>query len=403
MYNEIQLRSIINNATDGVIVIDITGKILLVNPSACSLFGYRVQELIGRNVSILSPAPENEPDDLYPVNYIEPGMTQIPGVSREVTALRKDGSVFQARFAVNEIELDDKHVFAGIVHDISREKAAGEIMIRENDRLRSLVDHKTKMLQKMMRSLAIAKKEADAALQKERELNQLKSRFVSIASHEFRTPLSSIQLSASLIEHYYDRLDKEKIFFHLEKINAGVNNLTAILNDFLSVERIEAGKTNPVYREFDLKTLCEGIADAMNSEARRGQKILYKHFGKTTRFYLDDNLLQHCLHNLVSNAIKYSHDGGTVCLNTRLTRTQCRIWVEDHGIGIPRESQAQLFEPFFRANNTMDIQGTGLGLNIVQRYTRLMNGEINFTSDDKTGTVFTIIFPVKAQALKLAI
>src|SRR6185503_3897890 len=368
MYNKLQLRSIINNATDGVIVSDFTGEILLVNSSACSLFGYSAQELIGRNVSVLSPVPENERDNVYPESHIEPAMTHFPGISTEVTTMRKDGSVFPARLAVNEIELNNKRVFAGIIHDISREKVAKQIKKRENDHLKALVEKKTKKLQKTIRSLERAKKEADVALQKEKELNQLKSRFVSIASHEFRTPLSSIHLSASLIEHYYDRLNKEKIFSHLKKINVGVNNLTAILNDFLSVERIEAGKTNPVFREFDLRSLCEEITEVMKSEARRGQKIEYKHFGKTTRLFLDDNLLQHCLLNLVSNAIKYSHENGSVYLNTQIGKTHCRVWVKDHGIGIPKENQGRLFEPFFRASNTGDIQGTGLGLNIVQRY-----------------------------------
>ena len=241
------------------------------------------------------------------------------------------------------------------------------------------------------------KKEADIALQKERELNQLKSRFVSIASHEFRTPLSSIQLSASLIGHYFDRLNKEKIFFHLEKINAGVNNLTAILNDFLSVERIETGKANPVYKEFDLKLFCDDIVEIVKSEARRGQKIYYTHHGNDTRVYLDDNWLQHCLLNLMSNAIKYSHDDGSVYLRTHTTKKQYMISVEDHGIGIPLENQAHLFEPFFRADNTTDIPGTGLGLNIVQRYTRLMHGEVSFTTDNKGKTVFIITIPVKAR------
>ena len=137
MYNENQLKSTINNAVGNIIVVDVTGKILFVNSSACFMFGYLEQELIGCNVSVLSPPPEAELQDLYPTDFLEQSITQPAGVSREVTVMRRGGSFFAARLAVNKIELDNKHVFAGVLDDISREKVAEIITIRRKENLKA--------------------------------------------------------------------------------------------------------------------------------------------------------------------------------------------------------------------------------------------------------------------------
>lgn len=396
MYNAALLKAIIENAIDGIIVIEHGGCMVSVNPSACALFGYSENELCGNNVSMLIPPPDKDLHDDYIKRYTHTRQAHVIGIGREVIALKKDGSVFPARLAVSEAKLNGKNIFAGIIHDISSEKSAQQKLQQYNTELESVIEERTAFLKNTVSELEKAKEEVNISLMKEKELNMLKTRFVSMASHEFRTPLSTIQLSASLIEHYYDRLNKGKIFEHLGKIKSAVGNLTSILNDFLSVERIEAGKIDPVYMEFDIKEFCKEIIEAMNMQTRQGQRIYYKHIGKASRLTLDSNLLQHCLVNLISNAIKYSREGGVIELQTKMVAEKCRIEVKDQGIGIPKEDQIHLFEAFFRAGNTNDIEGTGLGLNIVKRYTELMSGRIDFESSPAAGTIFILTFPINA-------
>jgi len=235
--------------------------------------------------------------------------------------------------------------------------------------------------------------ETGKALSREKDINATKSRFVSIASHEFRTFLTRIYLSASLIKDYQHRLDQQKIATHLEKIKIAVGDLTAILDDFLSVEKIDSRKVFPVYEPFDLKLLAEEVIDDMELLLKPGQIINHQHTGTGCVVNLDKKMLKHCIVNLVSNAMKYSGSAAIINVSTAVQDDQCYIHVEDNGIGIPREDQKLLFTAFFRANNTSNIQGTGLGLNIVQRYTELMQGKVTLKSTEDIGTLFMLSFP----------
>ena len=215
-----------------------------------------------------------------------------------------------------------------------------------------------------------------------------------MASHEFRTPLSAVQLSASLIEKYAEPFDSPNIRKHVSKIKNAVNNLTSILNDFLSLEKLEAGKVVPSFTSFDLVKLAEEITEEMQILAKQNQNIIYQHTGTSSAVKLDPNLLKNCIFNLITNAIKYSGENTFIDFNTEINNQNCIITVRDNGIGIPESAQKHLFEPFFRAHNTGNTAGTGLGLNIVARYVSLMNGKVDFESSDNKGTLFTISFPI---------
>jgi len=238
-----------------------------------------------------------------------------------------------------------------------------------------------------------AKTETEISLLKEKELNETKSRFVSIASHEFRTYLTRIYLSASLIKDYRERMDQQKISLHLDKIRMAIGDLTAILDDFLSIEKIDTSKINPVWQEFDVNVLAEEVINEMQLLTKPNQNIKYEQCITMSNINLDKKLLKHCLVNLVSNAIKYSGDYGCIELTIATYEGRCLIQVKDNGIGIPAADQDRLFEAFFRASNTSNIQGTGLGLNIVKRYTELMNGMISMNSTENIGTTFILSFP----------
>lgn len=393
MEREKLLIAIIENAIDGIITIDDRGLIENINPAALELFGFVSRdELLGKNVSVLMPEPDKHKHDSYLSNYEHTGKKKIIGIGREVTGQRKDGSTFPFRLGVSEIKFTDRRIYTGFIHDLSRQKE-DEIKIKSyTEELEVKIKERTKELIKSINELETAKEHVNVLFQKERELNQLKTRFVSMASHEFRTPLSSIQLSASLINKYVEKHDVESVEKHTGKIKNAINNLTTILNDFLSLEKLEAGKVEATCIWFDIIPFAEEIAGEMQLMSKQNQLIVFEHSGNTAQVCVDPNLLKNCIINLISNAIKYSGENTMIQFNSTVSENELIIDVKDNGIGIPATEMSSLFEPFFRAHNTGDIPGTGLGLNIVKRYVDLMEGTCTCESEQNVGTTFRLQF-----------
>ncbi|MPT32901.1 MAG: PAS domain S-box protein [Chryseobacterium sp.] len=389
------LQAIIETAIDGIITIDDRGRIESLNPSALKIFGYKEEELTGKNISVLMPEPDKSKHDGYLLHYQNTGEKKIIGKGREVQGLRKDGSKFPFRLAVSEVQLQERSIYAGFIHDLSKEKEAEEFLKKYTVELEELVENRTKSLKKMLHELEVAKEEANISLEKEKALNRMKSRFVSMASHEFRTPLSSMQLSAVLIEKYLQTSDNLQILKHLHKIKNAIASLNGILNDFLSLEKLDTGIVKPHYDSFDIVKFSEELTEEMQLITKEDQIIIYQHTGSENDVNLDQNLLRNCLMNLISNAIKYSGERTLIEFSTAISEDQYVFSVKDNGIGIPEEDQSGLFQPFFRAHNTGNIPGTGLGLNIVQRYVNLMHGRIHFESKSGEGTEFTLSFQKK--------
>ena len=394
MENAALLKAIIENAIDGIITINERGKVESINPAACKLFDYTPEEVVGNNISMLMPPPDREQHDEYLHRYQRTHEPHIIGIGREVIGLRKNGSRFPFRLAISEVQFLDRKIYTGFIHDTSHQREAEERLKEYAAHLEELVEERTLSLKQTVQALQQAKEEVSLSLVKEKELGQLKSRFVSMASHEFRTPLSAIQLSVSLIDKYATGLNSANINKHVIKIKNAVGNLTTILNDFLSLEKLEAGKVEPTFVDFDLVKLSEEITEEMQLIAKENQNIIYEHTGIAGFVKLDLNLLKNCIFNLISNAIKYSGENTFIEFNTEINETNCIITVKDNGIGIPEADQESLFEAFFRAHNTGNIPGTGLGLNIVARYALLMHGRVAFTSVVNQGTIFTISFPI---------
>lgn len=386
------LKAIIETAIDGIITIDDRGLVESLNPAAQKLFGYELEEVIGKNISMLMPEPDKSGHDGYLNRYQHTGEKRIIGKGREVRGLRKDGSTFPFRLAVSEVKYDERIIYTGFIHDLSKEKEAERRLKDYAAELEGLVEERTRSLKKTVNALSEAKEEVSLSLIKEKELNQMKSRFVSMASHEFRTPLSSVQLSSVLIEKYAAPFENENIKKHVSKIKSAVGNLTTILNDFLSLERLEAGNVQSSMAAFDLVRLAEEVTEEMQMIAKDDQNIIYQHTGVERIVDLDQNLLRNCMINLISNAIKYSGEHTFIEFNTEIQDEKYIITVRDNGIGIPDLDQKNLFQPFFRANNTGNIPGTGLGLNIVLRYAGLMNGTVEFASEVNKGARFTLSF-----------
>jgi two-component system CheB/CheR fusion protein len=303
-------------------------------------------------------------------------------ITREAES--SDGRVYQV-MTMPYISRDQKDAKGAVIsfYDIT------ELKTLLND-----LDISNRKLQKSIKALEDGKEQVSQSLAKERELSNLKSRFVSMASHEFRTPLTTIQLSAVLIEKYAANYSNENISKHINKIKMMLGNLNGILGDFLSLERLEAGKVETLLSEIDIVKFSEAITEEMQMIAKQNQRIIYQHTGKGSLVHLDQALLKNCVINLISNAIKYSGADTFIEFNTEVTDKKLTLVVKDNGIGIPENDQQHLFEAFFRAHNTGNIPGTGLGLNIVTRYTSLMKGKISFESKVNQGTSFTIELPL---------
>ncbi|MEQ9186094.1 MAG: PAS domain S-box protein [Cryomorphaceae bacterium] len=230
------------------------------------------------------------------------------------------------------------------------------------------------------------------ALEKERQLNELKSRFVSMASHEFRTPLSTVLSSLSLLEKYDQAGLDEKKPKHFKRIRSSVRHLTNLLNDFLSLEKVEAGKVYISHDKINIKELFQELVEQNSQMAKNGQEIVFTFEGHEEGV-IDQNMLQIMCSNLLSNAIKYSQENKQIDLSATVTDQFIRFSVADRGIGIPLDEQKNMFGRFFRARNAVNIEGTGLGLNIVSKYLQLLNGTIKFESEPEKGTTFYITIP----------
>jgi signal transduction histidine kinase len=233
------------------------------------------------------------------------------------------------------------------------------------------------------------------AYEREKELNNLKSRFVSMASHEFRTPLSTILSSAELIEAYNEMGQDAKRVKHILRIRSAVNNLTSILNDFLSLSKLEEGKVISQPMEFVLNDFCDDLLEDILPLLKPGQKVITSEENRNTVIFLDHKILKNILLNLFSNAIKYSEQDKSIYFEFFMDDKMLHFSIRDEGIGIPAEEHEYLFTRFFRAHNVENIQGTGLGLNIVKRYLELMEGIIQFESTLGVGTRFQISLPRK--------
>ena len=250
------------------------------------------------------------------------------------------------------------------------------------------------VIEKNITDSKLAEQEMIKNLEKERELNELKTRFVSMASHEFRTPLSTILSSATLAQKYETTEQQDKRERHLDRIKSSVKNLTSILNDFLSIDKLEDGKVEVHVSEFVVNDLILEAIEEMEPYLKKEQKINYSTNLATSQMVnTDRNVIKNILINLLSNASKYSGESDSIEVNADFSGDAFKVAIKDHGIGIPKEEQKQLFNRFFRAGNVTNIEGTGLGLNIVKKYLSLVNGEITFVSEQHKGTTFTVEIP----------
>lgn len=367
------LNNIWNHAGAMIIVCDKNGIIQFFNPAAEMELGYSAADMVNTTslVNLHTPQEmEARAEELSQElgNAVKPDFSVFAelnalqqGNNEEWHYVRKDGSTFYVSLNVKALKdsRGDITSYLAIAIDISEKKKAEE--------------------------------ELRATLKKEMELNELKSRFVSMASHEFRTPLSSVLSSAYLLSKYTTTDDQPQRDKHIQRIVSSVTSLTDILNDFLSVGKIEEGNIRAKYSDYDVNEQVADVIQGVQHMLKKGQHISCRHVGTNT-VTLDPSMMKHIITNLLSNAIKFSPEGSEIELTTEQNGETFILSVKDNGIGIPAEDQENLFKRFFRSSNVTNIQGTGLGLHIVSKYAELMNGTIECNSEEGKGTEFTIIF-----------
>jgi PAS domain S-box-containing protein len=408
-YNPVHLASLFENATEGIVVSNGQGNIILVNPSACKVFGYIPEELIGQKIEILIPVKAKTNHVKLREGFYHHPQNRVMGHNRDLQAGRKDGSTFPVEVSLSTyIQHDERYVIAFII-DITRRKEVEQNMIRQQQQLERVTDEmrilnadleakveeRTIILKEALQRLGESQNELNEALDKERQLNEIKGRFVSMASHEFRTPLSTILSSATLIDKYSISEDQEKRSRHVEKIKNSVKHLNNLLEDFLSLGKLEEGKIGTHFHEFNLEDLIRDSMEEMKPSLKPGQIFVYE-TSCPHLIFSDKNLIRNILFNLITNASKFSDDHTTILIRSKVKEGLTDISVKDEGIGISRDDREHLFSSFFRGKNVVNIQGTGLGLHIVKRYVDLLGGTIYLESELNKGTTISFTIPVKS-------
>lgn len=403
----VAFESMFEHASVGIIISNADGKIELVNAHASRLFGYEPGELVGQKIEVLIPMPLRHRHVDHRAKYTQQMTPRPMGIGMDLSALKKDGSTFPVEVSLASYDTPEGREVVSFINDISKRKKNEEDLKTLTEELEQKVTERTDALSQAIKELQQtnedlsyemeyrkkAEEEVRQAFEKERVLGELKSRFVSMASHEFRTPLSGILTSASLIERYNADSNRDKIAKHVLTIKSSVHSLTNILNDFLSLDKLDAGKIERHSSEFALSDFASELAQEMEAHAKKGQKIVHAHQGQGNLVMQDREMLRNILINLLSNALKYSPENAPVHFTTSVDKNSIILSIADSGIGIPEAEQAHLFERFFRASNAMLVQGTGLGLNIVRRYLDLLKGTIQCKSRENEGTTFTVTLP----------
>ncbi len=363
--SETRYRALFEAANDAIFVNRVgddghAHATIAVNDVACARLGYTHDELLNAPLSLFDS--QEHMDQLAPI------MDQLRTEGRatfERTHVARDGRRIPVEINARQLELNGEVVVLSIARDITERKQA-EAALQQ-------------------------------ALARERELNLLKTQFVSMVSHEFRTPLTAIQSTADLLYHYSQRFSEEKKQRYLERIQTAIQRMTTMLDEVLVLGRAESGKLEFNPAPIDLSWFCGALVDELQLNAGEGYVLNFTLDGNCHRVCLDEGLLRHILTNLLSNAIKYSPNGGSIDFAASCHDDHVTFRVADGGIGIPPEAQAQLFQTFYRAGNVGSIQGTGLGLSIVKHAVDLHGGTIMFDSAPGCGTTFVVTLPLNNE------
>jgi PAS domain S-box-containing protein len=359
----------IEASASGIIIIDAQNAdrpLIYANPAFETVTGYAAWEVIGRSAHFLY---ECNPDAEANVR-LDAALRQGLEIVEVVECERKDGERFWSELHFSPV-YNDAHTLVqivGVQHDIT--------------------------LRKLLEAEQIEKERIKVALDKERELRELKDRFLTMMSHELRTPLALIRLSHDMLRQYGQKASVEERNQYLESIRAQVEHLTDMVSDVMTISRVERMEEEFMPERIDLLTYVRGIVEEFQLNYHKTHRINFMSPPAIVQASVDRKLLRQALTNLISNAIKYSSPGSEVDIAMGIERQGVFIEIRDQGIGIPKEDQARLFEPFHRGRNAEVIPGTGLGLSIARQAVRAHGGNIQVESTVGVGTRFTVWLPL---------
>jgi PAS domain S-box-containing protein len=363
----------------GILVFNAKKKIVLVNNPLLKIFGLKKEELLDRSI-----------DDLLKNKLIINSFIENPQKidfqsATEVIGVYKGGREIFLEMNFGRMIYEGEIYYKAFVSNISKRKQK-EVEISDlNIHLEEEVRIQNKELEKAVEKLKIS-------LSKEKELNNLKTKFIELASHEFKTPLSAILTSTELMAKYAELNNFEKQQEHLEKVKLMVNHLNRILDDLLTLENIENGFIISKFKYLNINDLVQGIIQNLKYLLNKNQTLLFEN-NCDQIIYHEPKIISIILTNLLSNAIKYSAENGRITVKINCDKFNIYFSIEDNGIGIPKNEKKLIFNRFFRAKNALYLPGTGIGLNIVKGYIKSLKGSISFESKEHKGTIFKVQLP----------
>jgi len=402
------LNLLFQAASEGIIVVNSSQIVVAANLAAEEMFGYQQGELLNQHLDRLVPKDYHHIHHKHVDQFIDKSEKRQMGHGRDLYGVKKDGSLFPVEAGLNPFEIEGERYVMSLIIDITIRKE-NQRQIRElNSELEEKIELRTRELSESVEDLKNLnvelgeeinrRKEAEEkikdALQKEKELNELKTKFLSLVSHEFKTPLSGILTSATLAEKYTKEEQQPKREKHLVTIRNKVHYLNNILNDFLSIERLDSGRGQYKYSNFGLKRLINEVIYNANITLKDGQEISYPKDIEDVELFMDEKILELILSNLLGNAIKYSPENTSIQFIFDFHDDLIVFKIKDQGRGIPKKDQKHIFERYFRAENALLDQGTGIGLNIAKTHLENLGGTIQFESEENKGTTFTIKVPM---------
>ncbi|MEO8392838.1 MAG: PAS domain-containing sensor histidine kinase, partial [Chloroflexota bacterium] len=335
---------------------------LEVNDAACTFYGYSRAEFFALKVEDLIAA-EDIPLLVHNLRR-QPDNFRFEGERHHRT---QSGQIIDVELSADFIRYEGKRAVLVVVRDETERKRAEEERL-ENERLR-------------------------AQLSKEAELHQMRDRFISMVSHEFRRPLTTITTSIDLLENYRSKMTEDVAQRHFTRIHEQLDESNELLDDFLALMRSEINQQGFSPTPVDLTEICAKLVDQIRLTSKSKHTVLYSSACQQVLLKGDEKLLRHAISNMLTNAVKYSPEGGEVRLDLRRTEA-IEIHVSDQGIGIPEKDQVRLFEPFYRASNVGEMKGTGLGLSIARQAIEAHGGTLEIAKSDASGTEFIIKLPV---------
>jgi len=347
------------------------------NDSFCTFLGYTKEELMSKSFMDLIH-PEDIAKTVKEMESLSDGITTF---SFENRYLKADGDYVHLLWT-SDVDEANGLIYA-VASDITKLKSYESDLQKVNESLEFRVKERTEELEK--NQLVLQK-----SLEEEKEFNKLKSKFISMASHEFRTPLTSVSSSADLIQLYVQKGKYDRIQKHVDVIHGSVQHVHRLLEDFLSVTKLEENRIVLNVKKFNIHDLMNEVIEELKLQLKEGQKILLDSEDVELSISSDRNILKNIFFNLITNAIKYSSEGDSIEVSMAKVDNITKVSVKDHGIGIPEADQKFMFSRFFRGSNTTGIKGTGLGLNIVKDYVQMLNSEVSFKSEEGEGTTFLL-------------